>query len=82
MTEPPFLGPQTLPWGRRLAANLSSVGSLGFFGGFLSYCGASDGLILAVLLALAVPINLAFGHVLAAKPPVEPKCRAMGAGRG
>ena len=34
MTEPPFLGPQTLPWGRRLAANLSSVGSLGFFGDY------------------------------------------------
>lgn len=81
MTENLLLRPQGLPWGRRLATNLSCVGSLGLLGGFLSYCGASDGLILAVLLVLAVPINLAFRHVLAAKPPIETKCRTMGAGR-
>jgi hypothetical protein len=81
MTENPLLRPQALSWGRRLTTNLSSVGSLGLFGGLLSYCGASDGLILAVLLVLAVPVNLAFARLLAAKSAVEPKCQVMGAGR-
>jgi hypothetical protein len=81
MTESPFLGQRALPWGRRLATNLSCVAALGFLGGVLSYWGVSDGMILAVLLVAAVPVNLAFGRVLAVKSFAEPKYRAMGAGR-
>jgi hypothetical protein len=81
MTENPLLCPQALPWGRRLAVNLSCVAALGFLGALLSYCGASDKLILAVLLTLALPINLGFAQLLRVKSLVVLKGRAMGAGR-